>query len=249
MKLIKQQHLEILRHGSAVKNKIRLLNHTLRLEQDDKALLAILTIANAQRWTSDKLRKLRESLHIIEGNQVSSDIDVLLSKVIRGDLPDSITSEATFEILTFLLSPLSFGITIDSLFNLLKSYPMSLGEAYRELNLVIHEDTDTVEEVKPCGVCGRIMKSTKNTSGVCSSCLSLAYHYTIFRRGTFDVPLNIWNFTKFDGLNNTEVSFNILDYKVSKENDSLIFTPNPEYTGYLNLPLPIEEFAVKIYRI
>ena len=242
---IKNETLSTLRIGIPVRTKSILLKRVLSTSEDNKELLAILTIAEYHNWTTGRLRSLRNKLKLMPINLNFEDVNLIFKKIVTKEEITNIVSEESFEIISYLLSPLAFGLIPKSLRDVLSSYQMTYHEALTILDLFIKEEE--VEEVKPCGACGRIMKSTGNTSGLCSSCISIALSYTYFRRGTFRVPLNTFNFPRFESFNDTKVDYTILDYNFSKEGDDLVFKNIKDFNGIFEFPLPIEEYAKEIH--
>jgi len=252
MTKINQQFLDVLRSGTPSSIKLMSFRSILSSVEGAEELLAILTLANHNKWSTGKIRKLRDRMILVDEGNNLSDINLLYSNLdIDSYTARKITSEYSFEILTYLLSPLSFGISLTGLQDILSSNYLSAEQALAILDITISAPENEQKDVFSCGCCGRTVATTKKNivTGLCTSCSRLVYEYTISRRGPFKVPLNIFNFPRFEKLSQTPVLLKVVDYAVTKVDNYLHFNHTLDFTGRFNFPLPFNEFAKRIHEV
>lgn len=245
MKEINKQIIEVFRQGSLVLHKTILLKTLIDIDRSNETLLAILTVSYANKKSSRSLSKLRGNMKVVPQRCVSyRDIDLIYAGDTIG-----IISEESMEILSYLLSPMAYGMTTEATARILSSYPpLSLERAHEILYLPYKtKDTPKVSTVNSCGVCGRVMKSVSTTEGVCSSCKELLPTFMEYRRGPFVLPLHPFNIPRFEKHNEVPISFQEGDFIVTKVSPSTLVFTNTKPVGILNIPLPIEEYAKRIF--
>jgi len=238
------KYLALLRAGMPIKRKVSVVKSILSSPEDANELMAILTLAQSNNWSSQALNALREHLTIVDTLSPTTEVKNLYDELKVTGTTSGIVSETAFELLSYLLSPLASGFTRDSLDFLLKDEFLTAKEAHEVLNLKFVKPKEAI--LTPCGCCGRVMKSTKDSTGLCASCTQIVISFTTSRRGEFFVPITLGNFPRLLKANNKSIQLQVLDYKITKGDGVVLFTHFNKVEEPLYLPLPFEEFTKEI---
>jgi hypothetical protein len=120
---------------------------------------------------------------------------------------------------------------------------------YTNLQAALGYDIQWVRETKPlpndlqaCNICGKL-----NPKEVCRNCTSILEEFTEYRRDSFQVPINYFN---FQGVSSGEFSMRYKDWAISRAEGSseISFELLKEWQMEVpeQYPLPFEEYQKKI---
>ena len=219
-------------------DKLTMITALLR---DPPILQAILTISLENDWRYSKVACYTRGVLTVTGKVDMEDVRKLYNPPGR---TQNIITSTSLDLVRVLRSPSIIGVNKKSLTALLNKNPMTLEEAYGILEL---GEIQKAVELPTCPVCNRKMASASDRSP-CSSCKVAIAEFTRYRRGTFKVPITVWNFKQLTGKSNDlPVEEHYIDYLVTKEDDQLVFTHAEPTEGIpIQFPLPFEEFAKSI---
>ncbi len=191
-------------------------------------------------YTNSQFRKILEATHTLFNR-----------KRIEANKPKVTIGESTYtiiEIIRKLLHDNISGITINSdiYFIIYKLNSESIPQTMRnKLQQALeytpmHQRFTTSAFTKTCGFCGE----TSNTD-ICFRCKSKILKFTEYRRESFEVSVNYFNFTKFvEG----EFEFKYKDWIITRSNDKLIYRLVQELyeSDREDYELPFIEYQLRI---